>query len=316
MRRAGWGVLSAVIGCGLLWAADWATESGSPQRDGWLKGEKSLVKEKAGGLHLLYRATLDNASKGANALSSPLVLGNLITYRGFKEMLFVGGSADNVYSIDADLNRLLWKTHFDVRAEPPAAYGSAEGMTAGIAMPGSATALGRGATWRRPGTTAGRSLPSFFGGGFGRNGSVFAVSSDGWLRIVRQSDGNDTAVAPVKFVPPNSQLSSLNVGGAVVYAGTRGDCGGPNALYAVDLDAADHPVKMFPTNGSGPAGAGATAIGPTARCICRWRGGMGRPPASTRTPCWRLLRATSRSRITLPPPVRRGQGSREPQWRE
>src|SRR5579885_227057 len=152
MRRAGWGVLSAVIGCGLLWAADWATESGSPQRDGWLKGEKSLVKEKAGGLHLLYRATLDNASKGANALSSPLVLGNLITYRGFKEMLFVGGSADNVYSIDADLNRLLWKTHFDVRAEPPAASGETAACSRSRATAGCGSCASRTGTtrpWRR-----------------------------------------------------------------------------------------------------------------------------------------------------------------------
>ena len=43
--------------------------------------------------------------------------GLLITYLGFKEMLVFGGSSDNVYSVDADLNRLIWKRHFETTGQ-------------------------------------------------------------------------------------------------------------------------------------------------------------------------------------------------------
>ena len=35
-----------------------------------------------------------------HALTQPLLLQNIISYKGFKALAFVGGSADNVYSID------------------------------------------------------------------------------------------------------------------------------------------------------------------------------------------------------------------------
>src|SRR5690554_5393488 len=80
-----------------------------------------------------------NQSKGPNSLTSPLVLVNLITYRGFKEMLFVVGIYDNIYSIYAALNRLLCKTHFDYKVEKPKASSTAVcpgGMTATPAIMG------------------------------------------------------------------------------------------------------------------------------------------------------------------------------------
>jgi outer membrane protein assembly factor BamB len=101
-----------------------------------------------------------------------------------------------------------------------------------------------------------------FATGFGRNGYVFAIGGDGYLRFVRQSDGNDTDVPPVKFLPANSNVSSINVSGTMVYAATVNDCGGSaNALYAIDLGGNGKQVVSFPTNGSGLAGIGGTAIG-------------------------------------------------------
>jgi hypothetical protein len=91
--------LSIVLASGLvtvLWGADWASQSGNPQRDGWARGEEEIVKGQVQGLKLLYKTKLDNESKGLASLTSPIILSNLITYLGFKEMLFVGGSSDNV----------------------------------------------------------------------------------------------------------------------------------------------------------------------------------------------------------------------------
>ena len=260
----------------VLWAADWASQSGNPQRDGWAQGEEDLVKGKIQDMRLLYKAHLDNQSTGPYALTSPLINGNLITYLGFKELLFVGGSSGNVYAIDAALNRPYWKTHFEYKGERPQESDTAVcpgGMTASIAIPGGSSPAGMpfhyfrkttGATVprraRRP--SANSPASQLFATGFGSNGSVFAVGADGYLRFVRQSDGNDTAVAPVKFVPAGSKITGINIKGTVVYAATVDGCGGsPNALYAIDLGREDKNVVSFPTNGSGFSGAGGTAIG-------------------------------------------------------
>ena len=98
--------------CVAIYAADWPTESGSPQRDGWAKSETAFTRENVKGLELLYRYKAENQTRGANALTTPIVNGRVITYLGFKEELVFGGSSDNVYAIDADLNRVIWKRHF------------------------------------------------------------------------------------------------------------------------------------------------------------------------------------------------------------
>jgi len=272
---------------GVLWGADWSSQSGNPQRDGWARGEDALVKSKIPGLKLLYRTKLDNQSRGLDSLTSPVILSNLITYLGFKELLFVGGSSDNVYAIDAALNRIFWHTHFDYKGDVPQASPTATcpgGLTASVAITGGSGPMGfsfnaarkrapggpgvgpgQGGAAPRPAKTPDRPVASrggLFSSGFGRNGYVFAIGSDGYLRFVRQSDGKTDAVAPVKFLPPNSNVSSINVAGTVVYAATVDNCGGsPNALYAVDLGGTERNVVSFPTNGSGLSGKGGTAVG-------------------------------------------------------
>ena len=52
------------------------------------------------------------------SLTQPLLLPNIIAYKGFKALAFVGGSADNVYSIDYDLNRMFWEQHLGDRGLP------------------------------------------------------------------------------------------------------------------------------------------------------------------------------------------------------
>lgn len=276
----------ALLGiAGVLWGADWSSQSGNPQRDGWARSEANLVKSKIQGLKLLYKTKLDNQSRGLDSLTSPIIISNLITYLGFKELLFVGGSSDSVYAIDAALNRPFWQTHFTHQGDVPEASPTATcpgGLTASIAITGGSGPMGfnfhtrprapgspgvgpgQGGAAQRPAKTPDRPVSSsgLFSSGFGRNGYVFAIGGDGYLRFVRQSDGNDTDIPPVKFVPPNSKVTSINVSGTVVYAATVDGCGGsPNALYAVDLGGGDHNVVSFQTNGSGLSGKGGTAVG-------------------------------------------------------
>src|SRR5436190_17932845 len=113
--------LSAAIACMVFLGADWPSQSGNPQRDGWAKSEKAFTKDNAKKIELLYKFKADNQALGLQALTSPIVNGLLITYLGFKEMLVFGGSSDNVYSVDADLNRVIWKVHLDYKGDKPRA---------------------------------------------------------------------------------------------------------------------------------------------------------------------------------------------------
>ncbi len=285
--------LAAIAATGavtLLCGADWPTKSGDPQRDGWARGEREIVTSKVQDLRLLYKRKLDNRSIGLDSLTSPIILSNLISYRGFKEMLFVAGSSGTVYAIDADLNQLLWETRFDKRSGKPPASATSNcpgGLTASLAIAGGSSPFGgfrakkkkdeaaaegsgpgvgpgQGGAAHRPAKTPDHPVASdgLFSTGFGRNGYVFAIGGDGYLRFVRQSDGNDVAVPPVSFLPANSKVSSINVSGTTLYAATLDRCGGrPNALYAIDLGGAGNPVMVFPTNGSGLSGEGGTATG-------------------------------------------------------
>src|ERR1700741_4697830 len=97
------GLVGALVGV-LIPAAEWPSSTGNPQRDGWSRGEKGLSKETlaAKKFELLFQYKFENRARGLNAMTQPIVLGNLIGYLGFKELIFIGGSGDAVYALDAD----------------------------------------------------------------------------------------------------------------------------------------------------------------------------------------------------------------------
>ena len=300
MRKFSLIALSALVASLIIWAADWPSQSGNAQRDGWAKTEKAFTKANAKGIELLYKYKADNQVRGLAALTAPVINGNLITYLGFKEMLVFGGSSDNVYSVDADLNRKIWSTHFDYKGDKPAAAATAlcpGGLTATLTMPGSSTAMGRGfgggppgrgVVPGAPGTAPGAAAPGaaigagrgpavlppgmgpggparggLFATGFGRSGVFVAVSGDGNLHPLNTSTGADK-VPPLKFLPPNAKVSSINLNDGILYAATQDGCGGnANALYALDMSGEDTTkgkLSVFETKGSGLAGSGGTAI--------------------------------------------------------
>ncbi len=308
MRKFSLIALSAAIACMVIWGADWPSQSGNPQRDGWAKSEKAFTRDNAKNIELLYKFKAENQAMGLQALTSPIVNGMLITYLGFKEMLVFGGSGDNVYSIDADLNRVIWKVHLDYKADKPRAAGTSlcpGGMTAALAMPGSSTAAGRGfggppgrgAAGRGADGRGGRGVPGplpgagrgnagLFATGFGRAGVFVAVAGDGSLHALNTSTGADR-IPPVKFLPPNAKSSSLNIDNGVIYAATEDNCGGnANALYALDLsdsgvsgegEAAPDTKKLtsLPTNGGAFTGTAATAIGNDGTVYAQITSGQG-----------------------------------------
>ena len=64
----------------------------------------------------LWKLKVDNESRHGHSLTTPVALGNLMTFRGFKSLIFVGGSSNNVYGIDYDFGTLFWRTHHNYTA--------------------------------------------------------------------------------------------------------------------------------------------------------------------------------------------------------
>ena len=280
MRRAPLVVTLALLGCLLTVAADWPTQSGGPQRDGWAKSEALLNRANVGTLKLLYKFRADNSSRGLYSLTPPIIDGNLITYKGFKEMLIFGGSSDKVFSVDADLNKLIWESPFgknDSKVEDPSPTAACPGgMTAPVAMAGSSSASMQFAALAARMPAAGGLRPRRPSPYFPpleqsvfpltpttltQLAALYAVSSNGYLHVINSSTGQDLLPA-MKFVPADQRVTSLNVWENVVYATTAGSCdGSSNALYAIDLLSKDRKVSSYAAGDGGFAGIGGTAIG-------------------------------------------------------
>jgi outer membrane protein assembly factor BamB len=114
---------------------DWWTYGGDAQRSGWEKNEQKFTKNDVKDFQLLWRMKLENQQKGIGSLMPPLILGNLIGYRGFKELAFVAGSSDNLWAIDVDLAKMYWQKHFETSSS------KARGSRPSSACPGTLTAM-------------------------------------------------------------------------------------------------------------------------------------------------------------------------------
>src|ERR1051326_6720795 len=78
------------------------TYGGDCQRSGWVKTDGLFNKDEVKNFQLLYKVKLEEQPKGVRSLTPPTMIGILISYRGFKELAFVGGSSDNFYAINSD----------------------------------------------------------------------------------------------------------------------------------------------------------------------------------------------------------------------
>jgi outer membrane protein assembly factor BamB len=272
--------LSTTVTGVLASAADWPMAGGGPQRNGWARSERLLDKANVSTLTLLYKVRADNQSRSLNSLSAPIINGNLITYRGFKEMLIFGASSDQVFSVDADLNQPLWDVRMEYRGDKAPAHTPTApcpgGWTAPVLMAGNSSALMHFASEasRTPaaaGVLAQRPSPYFpplsqsvyplRPTTLTQLAALYAISSDGNLHVLNSSTGKDLIPA-VKFVPPKAKVTSLNIWENIIYATTGNNCDGyRNALFAIDLLSFEKKVELFVPQGGGFSGVGGTAIG-------------------------------------------------------
>jgi outer membrane protein assembly factor BamB len=228
----------AFAGCGLIALAqnrNWPTYGGDPQRSGWQSAENSISVDSVKNLQLLWKIKLETKSAGMRPIMPPVILGRLISYRGFRELAYVATNADIVYAIDADVGTVFWQRHLEYSVREPQVTASSWRCPGGLtAMP----------TMPPPPARGGAPAPR--GGAFiGGPQSVYALSSDGRLHRLNTSTGDDMT-QPVSVLPPNARAIGLNMVDNVIYTVTSHECNdAPNAVWAVDLNAEQPKVRSF-----------------------------------------------------------------------
>jgi outer membrane protein assembly factor BamB len=219
-------VLGALSLAGSAFGADWLTFGGNPQRTGWAKDETKLTKENVNGLKLAWKVKLDNEFKELNSLTVPVVVINLPTTKGFKDIVIVAGASDTVFGLDADDGKVLWHKKMAIEGAPKNPNGH----------------------WLCP--NALNATPVIDK----RTRSVYVLASDGKLHSLNFINGEDMA-PPVQFTPPFAKTWSLNLVDKTLYTTTSQGCNGVrSAVYSMDLGDPKRPVQVFQASPSGGAG--------------------------------------------------------------
>jgi outer membrane protein assembly factor BamB len=215
---------------------DWLTFGGNSERTGWATQEVGLNKGNASRLELKWKSQLDNVPTEMASLTAPLVVENVITPRGFKDLVFVAGSSDSLYALDSDTGKVLWQKRFTNELKPklPPRWLCPESLNATPVIDK-------------------------------QSRTIYLITSDGKLRGLNIVNGEDR-FPPTDFVPPFSKNWSLNLVNGVIYTTISQGCGeARSGVAAMDVSNPSRPVTHFYTSIGGPAGiwgrAGA-AFGP------------------------------------------------------
>jgi outer membrane protein assembly factor BamB len=214
-----------VFACLPIAADQWTTFGADPQRDSWSRGENILNKDNAGKIKLVWKLKIANAAREETSLAAPVVVENVLTVQGHKDIILVAGASDTLDAIDADTGNLLWHKKFEVTAVPRQA-----------------------ARWLCP--NAVNATPVIQSGGENpRDRTVHTIASDGKLHSLNVVNGEDRK-PPADFVPPFSKNWSLSLVDGVLYTTTSQGCGGAKSgVWAMDLNDPKRPVTFFASTG-------------------------------------------------------------------
>src|SRR4029453_10092405 len=95
-------------------ASEWLTWGYDPERSGWNRTETTLSKENVSGLALQWSAQLPVRPReiALSTVTAPLVVEGVTTSQGSRTLVFVVGSEDTVFAIDADGGQIVWQRAF------------------------------------------------------------------------------------------------------------------------------------------------------------------------------------------------------------
>jgi outer membrane protein assembly factor BamB len=238
MRKLNYIAIAALAGT-LAPAADWLTDGFDTKRTAWQRDEHILNKDNVKNLQILWKLKLENQPKEMHSLFPTLIVSDVNTPQGKKQIAIEAGISDNVYGIDVETGKVLWQKHFEY---PPITEG--RGLRPGDPLcPGGQTAtpvIG-------PPTATGARV-------------AYAMAGNGQVHTINVANGEEMA-APFKLGFGNGKNYALNLYNGVLFTTTAQGCNGnPNQMWAVKVDDPQHKVMTASPKSGGLWGRTGAAI--------------------------------------------------------
>lgn len=217
------------------YASGWPTFGHDPQRTGWAFGEDTLSPANVGSLELKWKTQVKNVPKALTALTAPVVATRVTTPEGVKTVVYVAGSSNHLFALDAATGKIIWSRTFETDSKPVNAdfWLCPQGINATPVIDESA-------------------------------GVIYEIATDGKLFGLDLGTGA-IKFGPIQFVPPFSKNWSLNLSGGIVYTSISQGCGGAQSgIYSMDVRNPLQPVirdLLIAKRGGGIWGRGGPVIG-------------------------------------------------------
>ena len=214
--------------------SDWLTWGYDEDRSLWNRAEKVLNKDNVGGLALKWKTQIPTPASMVvlQTLTTPLVA-TVNLPEGPASRVFVVGSDNTVYAIDAETGAISWQRKFPHDAKPK------DLNTGKEIVP----------DYRCPGTQNATPVIDK------DDGIIYVSTSDGKLRGLSIVTGEDRMTA-IDFTHPFARNWSLNLIDGVVYSPTARGCFGiPSHLTSINLKEPRLEKREFFTSPGGPSGA-------------------------------------------------------------
>jgi outer membrane protein assembly factor BamB len=223
-------------------SADWPTFGRDPQRTGWAFDEATLSVKNVSNLELKWKTQVKNQPRALSALTAPVVASGVVTSAGVKTLVYVAGTSNNLFALDADTGKVIWSLEFDIHiaVKDPDIFQCYNGITA------------------TPTIDRKRNL-------------IYVIAADGRLFGLDLGTG-EIRFGPIQFVSPFAKTWSLNLVDDVVYTEISQGCGGAaSGIYAMTIDDRLRPtirnllIAKTADQGSGAWGRGGPVIGKNRR---------------------------------------------------
>ncbi len=185
-------LVSLCVSC----SADWLTYAHDPQRTGYNPSENELSPANAAGLTLLWETSLDNVPVALSALTAPLVADNVHTSAGVKTLVYVGGSSNTFFAVDAADGKVIWSRTLTSLAVP-----KEESFYLCPNTPNATPVIDK------------------------EHQIVYTIGVDGRLYGLDLATGA-VRFGPFAFIPAFAKAWSLNLHDGLVYTTTSQACGG------------------------------------------------------------------------------------------
>ena len=224
-------------------APEWVTNGADAQRSGWQKNETKISPSTVKELQLLWTYKTDNKRMGLAGLLEPLILSDVSTPDGPKELAIVAGSSNTLTAIDANTGKMVWHKTFGWLSTDP--------QTAEVPV----SFICEDAETASPVANAPGSNPRI----------VYTMTADGFLHSVNAATGDEVKdaiqVSPHAYIKANG----LNLYKSTILTISGQGCGtpnggrNPNTVYAADLETGQT-TQMQPGQ-SGMWGVAGVSIG-------------------------------------------------------